>query len=511
MSPLRSPDSALIEALVKTASAYPSDRTSPQAFVLAVGTRAFSLGLTENDLRRFLLKQTDSHPGLSDLLSNRFAFRRFLSATQSAAFSSSPQGAEKNALRTARLTLGRILSPVDVPEGEPGLSAARMIRARATLAMLGDEQLKSIRSEGWNTIMVSRPWLALRAGTSSPTAKASLDDLVSMGWIRPVGGVRSDSARRFKASGKLTRAQGQVIPPDPDHLLYQAIGNLAGLEADPDQVADVAQLNDEPNRVSELIQSVTHPAWSYGSEPLSFRTWLVALATAAEVDPSTLDVGSRYIPKARKALAAAGVGDTSGLTAALDSWAQQTGAFEAAAQAKATYKEAAAERTSELARVRAIRADVKAELDRLVGPVSSFPAAGSSRDLVNEWLHGATGVVARQVLVEARHKAMVRELGKRFSSRGWERDTAIKLTEIVMGKAGSLIGAEDSIPEATEDAAVKQAWLQGMAEKMTAHTLEDPDRDAARVELAAKLRRRGYGEKAQKLVELLLGSQAQAT
>lgn len=193
-----------------------------------------------------------------------------------------------------------------------------------------------------------------------------------------------------------------------------------------------------------------------------------------------------------------------------DGWAEQTGAFVAAAKAKAAYKEAAAERTAELSRVRSIRGDVKLELDGLVGPASSFPAAGSSRDLVNEWLDGATAAMARQVLVDARHAAMSREIGLRFKSKGWEGDTISRLTEIVMGSAGSLIGLAESIPEATEDVAVKQAWLQVMAEKMAGHTLADADREAAAVELAAKLKRCGYGEKAQRLVDLLLGSQAQA-
>lgn len=493
MSLSHSVDPALTEALVKTASSLPSDRT-PAQVVLAIATRAATLGLTDQQTRRFLFKQS-SRLGLSDLLSSSVS-RRLISAGRSAALSSSPAAADQNGLRTSRVSVGLILSPVELAEGEKGMSAVRMIRARAVMSILANEQIRSIRSErGWNTVMVSYPWLATRMRASWPTAKAALNDLVDLAWIRELTTVsRPDSARRFKIPTRLTKAQGQVIKPD--HL-YQAIGSLA-------------RVSDEPSLVSELIRSVAHPAWIYGSEPLGVRTWLVALAVAAGVDPVSLGVGSRYIPKAKKALAAAGLGDTNSITGAFDGWAEQTGAFVAAAKAKAAYKEAAAERTAELSRVRSIRGDVKLELDRLVGPASSFPAAGSSRDLVNGWLDGVTAAMARQVLVDARHAAMSREIGLRFKSKGWERDTISKLTEIVMGSAGSLIGSVESIPTATEDAAVKQAWLHLMAEKMAGHTLADADWEAAAVELAAKLKRRGYGEKSQKLVDLLLGSQAQA-
>lgn len=491
MSPSHSPDPSLIEKLVITASAYPSDRTTPQAFVLAVGTRAFSVGIEENDLGLFLKKQTASHPGLSDLLANRSAYRRLVSSARSAALSSSPAGADQNALRTARVTMGRILSPIEVAEGETPLSAVRQIRARVALAILANEQLKSIRSDqGWNTIMVSYAWLALRMGASWPTAKAALNDLVGLGWIRELAGSRPDSARRFKiSSGRLTRSQGQVI--EPDHL-YQAIGLLA-------------QLNDATNRVTELIRVVAHPAWSYGPDPLGQRTWLLALASAAGVDPVQLGVGSRYIPKARKALEVAGLWDTTSLREPLDEWAERTSAFEAASQAKALYKENAAQRTDELAMTRALRAQAKKDAEAFFGPTSSIPAAGSSRDRMNAWLEGATGVMGRKVLADAQIKAMDRELGKRFKARGYEGDTVTKLTAIVVSAAGSLIGPEDSIPAAADEPATKQEWLQAMVEKVAARPLANELRAAAGQELVAKLKRRGFEkEKARQLAEIVL-------
>lgn len=500
MSLSHSVNPALIEALVKTVSSLPSDRPV-QAFVLAVAVRAASLHIPENDLGLFLKKQTASRPGLSDLLSSS-AYRRLVTAARFAALSSTPEGADKNALRISRVTIGRILSPVELPEGETGLSAARMIRARVVLGILATEQIKSVRSElGWNTLMVSHPWLALRMGASWPTAKAALSDLVRLGWIKEVGGSRPDSARRFKFTKRLTKAQGQVIKPD--HL-FRAIGSLALLE--PNQVTETDQLNDDPNRVPDLIQSVAHPAWCYGSDPLGSRAFLVALAIAAGVDPVGLDVGSRYISKAKKALESAGLGDTAFVSEPLNTWAARTGAFEAAAQAKATYKEHAASRTEEIATTRAIRAQAKVDAEAFFGPALRIPAAGTSRDLMNAWLQGATGVMDRKVLADAQVKALSRELAKKFKARGYEGDTVTKLAGIVTGAASSLIGPDETIPSAADEAAAKQEWLEGMVEKMAGRTLADEVRAAATHELIAKMRRRGFAkEKAGQLAGIILG------
>lgn len=507
-------DPALIEALVKTASAYPSTRATPSEFVKAVAVRAFSLGLTENDLLLFLKKQTASHPGLSDLLTNRSAYRRLVSSCRAAARSSSPAAAAGNSLKTARLTLGRILSPVpmlgaeqtDLEDGAevdpklvPVLTPARQIRARATLAILCVEQLKSIKGEkGWNTLMVSYPWLALRMGASWPTAKAALNDLVDLGWIREVGGHRPDSARRFKISGKLTREQGQVIVAP--HL-YDAIGSLAGL-------------NDEPVQTAVLVRSVTHTAWTYGDDPLGFRNWLVALARSAGVDPVQLGVQTRSMGRSKKALTRAGldsltrpsIGDTTDVMDRLHEWAQGSGSFEAAAQAKELYKAQAAERTDELAVARAIRAQAKIDAERLLGPVTNIPKAGPSRDRMNAWLQGATGVMGRKVLADAQVKAMTRELQARFKARGYEGDTVTRLAGIVVGAAGSLVGPDDSIPAAAAEPSEKQAWLQGMVEKVGGRTLPDDVREVAAKELNAKLKRRGFEkDKAAQLVGIILG------
>lgn len=106
-------------------------------------------------------------------------------------------------------------------------------------------------------MMVSYGWLSLRMGVSWPTAKAALNDLVDLGWIKELGGHRPDSARRFKIRGRLTREQGQVIAPA--HL-YEAIGSLAGL-------------NGEPAQTAIVTRSVTNPARTYGSDPIGFKNW----------------------------------------------------------------------------------------------------------------------------------------------------------------------------------------------------------------------------------------------
>lgn len=504
-------DPVLIEALVKTTSSYPSTRATPSEFVKAVAVRAFSLGLTENELRLFLKKQTASHPGLSELLASRSASRRLVSACRVAARSSSPAAATGNSLKTARLTLGRILSRVSSvqapsedgaePKLVPVLTPARQIRARATLAILCVEQLKSIQGEkGWNTLMVSYPWLALRMGVSWPTAKAALNDLVDLGWIRELGGHRPDSARRFKISGKLTREQGQTI--QAQHL-YDAIGSLAAL-------------NDEPAQTAVLVRSVAHPAWTYGDDPIGFRSWLVALAHSSGIDPVQLGVQSRSMSRSRKALTLAGLdslprpslGDTTDVMDRLRKWAQKTGSFDAAARAKEAYEEHAAERADELATVRAIRAQAKEDAEAFFGPATKIPKAGSARDRTNDWLRGATEIMGRKVLSDAQVKALEKELVRRFKARGYEGDPVRKLARIVLGAAGSLIGPDESIPAKTGEPGEKQAWLQDMVEKMSCRNLADEVRTAATRELDEKLRRRGFEkESAGQISRHILGPQ----
>lgn len=517
MSTFLSSDPALIEALVKSASSYPSTRATPSEFVKAVAVRAFTLGLTENELWLFLKKQTASHPGLSELLANRSAYRRIVSSCRAAARSSSPAAAADNSLKTARLTLGRILSPTqmvevwqeaasdgEAPESKlvPMLTPARQIRARATLAILCVEQLKSIQGEkGWNTVMVSYPWLALRMGASWPTAKAALGDLLDLGWIHKVGGHRPDSAGRFKISGRLTREQGQVVS---NPHLYTAIGSLAGL-------------TDEPAQTAVLTRSVTHPAWSYGDDPIGFRNWLVALAHSGGVDPVQLGVQTRSMAPSRRALTLAGldslvkpaIGDTTAFADRLREWAQKTGSFDAAAQAKDAYEERAAERTDELATTRAIRDQAKVDVEASLGPATNIPKAGSARDRTNAWLRGATEIMSRKLLSDAQAKSMEKELVRRFKARGYEGDTVTKLAGIVLGAAGSLIGSDESIPAASEDPATKQEWLRSMVQKLDGRPMAAEVRAAAGKELTAKLKRRGFEkEKAAQLTRVILQAAA---
>lgn len=509
---LHSTDPALIEALVKTTSSLPSSRFTPSAFVKAVAVRAFSLGLSENDLGLFLKKQTASHPGLSELLANRSAYRRLVSSARAAALSSSPAAAADNSLKTARLSLGRILSPVPMTAVEqppladgtpvesklvPVLTPARQIRARATLAILCVEQLKSIHGEkGWNTLMVSYGWLSLRMGVSWPTAKSSLNDLVTLGWIREVGGHRPDSARRFKISGKLTREQGQVIAPA--HL-YAAIGSLAGL-------------NDEPAQTALVTRSVSHPAWTYGNDPIGFRNWLVALAQAAEVDPVHLGVPTRSMARSRKALTLvgltpldrSGIGDDIDVNDRLTEWARRTGSFDAAVAAKEAYKAQAAERTAELTRVRDGRAKAKVDLESAFGPVGSIPAADAPEAKRNAWLQGAAQALSHEPITEDRRKALQYELTRRLKLRGYKGDIVIRLVNHLLGHAPALLD-EDAIPASTEDAEVKREWLRGAAASMDGRIMRADEREALNAEIFGKLRRRGYEKaKAQQLIDLIL-------
>ncbi|MEW1812997.1 hypothetical protein AB0284_20130 [Pseudarthrobacter phenanthrenivorans] len=510
-----------IEALVKTASSLPASTFSDRDFVKRVAVRAFSLGLSEDVLVGFLKKQTANRPGLPSLLSERFAFRPLIASCRRAALSSSPAGADDNAVKTARLTLGRILTPVEVDEtGAPLLSPAKQIRARATLAVLCVEQIKSIRSEqGWNTIMVSYPWLSLRMGVSWPTAKDALKDLVAMGWIHEVSGARPDSARRFKISGNLRKEDqapfvkqvkdeaGQVIEPG----LYDAIGALAGNPGDPGQ---------KDLLLASLTRSVTHPAWTYGTDPLSFKVWLLTLARVAGVDPVQLGIQKRSIPALNRVMNEAGLdlligsiqGDTTSagndlpaqLADALNAWADRAGSVAAAMAAKDGYKAATADRTKEIATVRQLRADARPAVDKLLGATGAIPAAGAPEDRRTRWVERASQVAATDPLVGVWKDALTWELKRRLKAKGYDRDAITLLASQVMSHAQPLLGTKETIPLAQEDPAVKTAWLQTAAREMQGRPMRPAERDAFEKELLGRLRSRGYEEpKAVQVANLL--------
>ncbi|HEX9226481.1 MAG TPA: hypothetical protein VF885_07455 [Arthrobacter sp.] len=521
MTAIHSATPAPIEALVMTAASLPSSDVTAQAFVRGIAVRAFSLGLSDNELLRFLKKHTAQRPGLSSLLSDRFAYRRLIASCRRAALSSSPAGAAENAVKTGRLTLGRILTPVPVDDaGAPVLTPAKQIRARAALAVLCVEQMKSIQGEkGWNTIMVSYPWLALRMGVSWPTAKAALNDLVDLEWIQEVGGARPDSARRFKISGHLTKDQAQFVKRVKDEQgqvtepgQFEAIGALAGHDGDPGQ-ADLL--------TAALTRSVTHPSWTYGTDPLGFKTWLLALSLAAGVDPVQLGIQSRSIPALNRLRIRAGLdlligadqGDTNPaesdlparLSGALNNWSKSMGAFDGATAAKDAYKANAAARTDELARVRQLRADARPAMEKLFGPVESIPDADTSAERQGVWLAGASNAMAKAPMAEAQRKALAFELKRRLRVRGYKGDAITRIVTQVMASARPLLGAEDTIPLATEDATVKSAWLKSAVADLQGRTMRAGERDAFEAELRGRLGRRGYDKPvAQRLANLIL-------
>ncbi|MGO4856207.1 hypothetical protein [Arthrobacter sp. 2MCAF14] len=535
-----SPTASPIDVLVMTAASLSSSTVTPQVFVLSLATRAFSEGISQSELLTFLKKHTGTHPGLSSLLSNRPALRRLLDRARAVVLNSSPQAAAENRISAARLTLGRILTPVRVgADGAPVLTPAKQIRARAALAVLCNEQLKSIDSDkGWNTVMISHSFLGLRMGVTRQTARAAMIDLVALDWVQPVGVTRADSAGRFKISWYLTPAQkrvtarvkdeqGQVIFPGQ----YEAIGTLAGWDGEPT----------ESDRLTALLtRAVVHPAWTYGNgtAPLSFKSWLLALASAAGVDPVQLGLPARSIAPARKVLTKAGLdllnpatqGDATlaesdlsdRLNAALDACAESTGAYEAAAAAKAEYEANAEARKEELRRVRQVRDEARPALDAIFGPVEWYPseatavksetAREAAQAKLEWWLAEASKVIARDPLTEERRKALKFELTRRLKLRGFKGDAISLMVDRVMSHAQPLLGTDEAIPLATEAPAAKSEWMGAAMATMAEKELAEADRAAFAKELFSRLRRRGYEvSKARQVVDLILPGKEDVT
>ncbi|MCQ9162998.1 hypothetical protein [Arthrobacter sp. STN4] len=425
--------------------------------------------------------------------------KRVLATAKRSSLASSPQGARRNAAAVSRLLVGRLLS--DFSKGTPNrsrvgdeglddeawaeavlgapkadampMSPATQLRLRVGLAVVGMDLLASINSEkGWSTTQLSYARMNLLTGWTTSTSKRALNDLVTMAMISELQTARKASARRFKMNRGLTPDQCETAASQVETIL--ALRGIEGAES----------------LAAELIRSVTHSAWNYGSSPLGHRAWWVAAADAGGLDPVALGVSKRNASLDRKSLAAAGVtGAKTGaeLTAALDLYSREHGCLEARRMAEEAYSEAAATRTDELQYFRGVKEDARKIVAELVGPFTSVPKPGvSGGKKMARWIETSKEAFAGRTYPVEVAAAVQAGLGRMIGTRvrdaasgriigGWitaalDVEGELPAKRLVAMRAARgldhLGAAHMSIPRGDADEVAQKAWLADMRNKL---------------------------------------------
>lgn len=525
MSVTTSPTPVQIQALAKTAAAH-RNATSPSAFVRVIAVRAYSLGVSDQQLLLFLRKQVGNHQGLARFLKQTTPLRRVLAAAKRASLINSPAAATKNSQRVARLVVGRFLSPIgdtkslgqvdddlddeawaeaiagaQPVEAKP-LSLAVQLRTRVALAVAAGEVLKSINGpSGWTTAQISYARMNLATGWTTTTSKRALNDLVQLRLIAELPSGRKATARRFKINGSLNPSQREVAAGQ-----YETIGTLMGCEG----AASLA---------AALISSVNHAAWNFGPSPLSHRAWLVATADAAGIDPAGLAISKRNISLARKALTAAGLGNVTTaeeLSVVLDRYAAANGCAEAKRQAEEEYRLAADARAEEVKHFQGLKVDSKEILDSFTGEAAKIPKleTSSGRKFAT-WLATSSEAFDGRAYPAEMATMVVTELAKRIGKRlggdaaagkivaGWilaglevEDLDAKRAVQIKAARGLEILGAGlANVPAGTASEFEQKAWLKELQGKVTAGRPMAPAmRDAVAADLRGRLLVRGYSE-----------------
>lgn len=378
---------AVLRPVAKAHRDSPADVT-----VLALGCRALDAGIPERELRAWCISRC---PGpVATLASDR---RRFGSLVATARLRvtrvSSPGGRAAMRVAAARKIVACLLAPV--PPGCP-VSPRRVVRARAAFAVLGLEFLRRATNDGFDTIVVDAPSLAVELGVGDAAARAALQACVELGWLRRMPGRRGASAR-WKLPGRLTDGRDQIAWAHAD--LIDAIIKRADTD------------------FTRALRAITHPAIAYGTDPVGHHAWLVGLATAAGVDPVT-DLGmtaktvGRFGARWQDATEREGLNPYAEITDALIG------------------KETAEHARRERAETRRVEVD----LDRFL-KVTPIPDPDLPQEQRDVWLAGIRAATAGMGLAEPRKQDLALILGKRMTKQGYEPDRAERASRVIAGVA----------------------------------------------------------------------------
>lgn len=392
---------------------------NPSAFrvALAVTCRGLDADIAPQAIRLWLRSRGGDR--FASVTSTPRSFQPVLARARAKVASVSSSSARRGeAVAVARRLVGSLLT--EVPASAK-VSAHRQALARHALAVVGVALLDSIREKGWDTVMVSGPWLAVQMGVEERTARAALRTCVELRWLRVVQ-KRKGSAWRYDMP-RLSAARGETA----DNFTF-AVDAL--VENDPTL-----------DPVAEMIALASHPAFGYG---LGSKTWLVALADAAELDAARFGVGKRMVPVLRRDWLAALVthtpdaeGDTT-LPEVLDSYAETTGAKGRWSVAETARREAAEARRLDTVAARERKTKVHTALDRLL-TVHRLPKPDARVEHLQAWVRKMAETIAANGLPDEVRPLLAKALAGRMTRAGYEPEAAARVAEYIT--AGSVTAA----------------------------------------------------------------------
>ncbi|WP_163275549.1 hypothetical protein [Cellulomonas iranensis] len=336
---------ALDAVLGPTAAAHRTDGARPTA--LALLTRGLGstpavpaarvIAWAVSRLRR-------TRPDVVELLTGPSRHHLVAAATSRVELSQSDDGRRELAIRHARRLVGRLLTPAG--------SGVRVVGARAALVVVGLQVIANLSSDGSgiDAPRIDPGRIGVALGATPATARGWLRLADEERWLR-----RAVGSVGHVPTLKMTQLRGAAV---------------ATADAHQDLIAALVAGNvDHPGAAA--VRSVCSPVWGYG--PLSRSTWLVLVADACGVDPTTLGVTARTARAARADLARRGVVAGPDLADRLDRIARTadgpdaTAPADRAATAEAARRRATAQRVGDIAAARTERVELRTGSRTVIG------------------------------------------------------------------------------------------------------------------------------------------------
>lgn len=352
-------------------------------------------------------------PDTRDVIDSAPAWHRLVRAARGRVGpggSSSPEARAELQLQLARRLLGHLI-------GSPCLddvSTARATSARGALAVIGVGLLRHAHEKGWDSLLVTGPWLAVQMGVSRPTAEAALRTAVDAGWLRIV--------KRQKGGARTVRLA---------RLGQEARGTAWSLYDEVEEAADHQSHGDttdpDVSLAVQLLFTADHPVWGYSEKDPDLRsapiigraTWLIALADALGVDPAArFGFTPRAISHHRRHVDRLGLdGPGERVVDRLDEWAERTGAMDRYRAAEEARRAAADERRAAVRTEREKRANARAVLEPVLA-VHRIPEPEQDRSELAAWASGLAGALREVHLDDP--EVVAAELARRLSRAGFE-------------------------------------------------------------------------------------------
>jgi hypothetical protein len=234
------------------------------------------------------------------------------------------------------------------------LNSTRIVAARTMCTVAGIDFLDGASDGGFRGDRLGEDEMGVRVGSSRLAARRALAAAVELGYFHITQKRKGASSRYvFRLPLAATVEDAALEHIELINLLGDKDALAAAIAAD-DAVPEAERIElaaaTDVVRTARIMLSAGHPAWGYGKTPkgdatqpkgkgslpgLDHRDFLVLLADAAGVDPTTLSMTERSVRASRRDLKLAGIGPEHPGTLE-----EQLSAYASTSGARARYDEA---------------------------------------------------------------------------------------------------------------------------------------------------------------------------